>query len=174
MQNSSSLTSPVAIFNKSYNHSASELVPRKSQIATRSWLLQKIAKQFSKSCEADLRIELLLITPFTNAKVKRLVSWMSRIKTLLRNRLSTQRLEAQLRIGEEGCPLADYKAEDSMEYWLNQKIRCMNGAKPRNYPENRQSAAASNSNIIVYWHRGSDFVRPGRRRRKWGMRWIVK
>ena len=74
-------------------------------------------------------IELLLVTPFTNAKVERLFSRMNRIKTTLRNRLSTQRLEAQLRIGE-GCPLADFKADEALEYWLSQKTRCLSGAKP--------------------------------------------
>ena len=94
-------------------------------------------------------IELLLITPFTNAKVERLFSRMNRIKTVLRNRLSTQRLEAQIRIGEAGCQLADFKAENSLEYWLNQKVRRLNGAKPRNYPERRQSTAASSSSKVI-------------------------
>ena len=77
-------------------------------------------------------VELLLITPFTNAKVERLFSRMNRIKTTLRNRLSTARPETQLRIGEEGCPLADFKADEALEYWLDQKIRRLNSAKPRN------------------------------------------
>lgn len=94
-------------------------------------------------------IELLLITPFTNAKVERLFSRMNRIKTILRNRLSTQRLEAQLRIGQEGCPLADFKADEAVEYWLSQKIRRLNGAKPRNYPAGRQSTAASSSAKVI-------------------------
>ncbi|XP_046841699.1 zinc finger protein 862-like [Xenia sp. Carnegie-2017] len=88
-----------------------------------------------KECKIVLHIiELLLITPFTNAKVERLFSRMNRIKTTLRNRLSTQRLDAQLRVGEEGCPLAEFNAEEALQYWLEQKIRRPNGAKPRKYP----------------------------------------
>ena len=94
-------------------------------------------------------VELLLITPFTNAKVERLFSRMNRIKTTLRNRLSTARLETQLRIGEEGCPLADFKADEALEYWLNQKIRRLNGAKPRNYPAEKQSTTASSSAEVI-------------------------
>ena len=93
--------------------------------------------------------ELLLITPFTNAKVEHLFSRMNRIKTILRNRLSTQRLEAQLRIGEEGCPLADFKADEALEYWLSQKTRRLSGAKPRNYPAERQSTVASSSAKVI-------------------------
>ena len=39
-------------------------------------------------------IELLLITPLTNAKVERLFRRINRIKTTLQNRLSTQRLKS--------------------------------------------------------------------------------
>lgn len=102
-----------------------------------------------KECKNVLHIiELLLITPFTNAKVERLFSRMNRIKTTLRNRLSTQRLDAQLRIGEEGCPLAEFNAEEALQYWLEQKIRRPNGAKPRKYPAERQSKSASSTNVV--------------------------
>ena len=94
-------------------------------------------------------IELLLITPFTNAKVERLFSRMNRVKTILRSRLSSQRLETQLRIGEEGCSLADFKAEDALDYWFNQKVRCLNLAKSHNYPAKRSSASTSSQIIDI-------------------------
>ena len=46
-------------------------------------------------------IELMLIVPFTNAKVERLFSRMNIVKTDLRNRLCHARLDICLRIGEE-------------------------------------------------------------------------
>ena len=69
-------------------------------------------------------IELLLTTPFTNAKVERLFSRMNRVKTILRSRLASQRLETQLRIGEEGCSLADFKAEDALIWIIGLIKRC--------------------------------------------------
>ena len=92
-------------------------------------------------------IELLLITLFTNAKVERLFSRIRRVKTILRNRLGSQWLDTQLRIGEEGCPIADFKAEDALDYWFNQKARRMNSAKSRNYPSKRASAATSSVQV---------------------------
>ena len=71
------------------------------------------------------------------------------IKTTLRNRLSTQILEAQLRIAEEGCPLADFKADEALECWLSRKRRRLTGAKLRNYPAERQSTAASSSAKVI-------------------------
>ena len=94
-------------------------------------------------------IELLLITPFTNAKVERLFSRMNRVKTILRSRLSSQRLETQLRIGEEGCSLAYFKPKDALDYWFNQNVQCLNLVKPHNYPAKRSSASTSSQIIDI-------------------------
>ena len=50
-------------------------------------------------------VELPLITPFTNAEVERLFGKMNSVKTMLQNRLDSQRLETQLRIGGGSRPL---------------------------------------------------------------------
>ena len=46
-------------------------------------------------------IELLMITPFTNTKLERVFSGMNQIKTKSRNQLGQERLDTQIRIGEE-------------------------------------------------------------------------
>ena len=47
-------------------------------------------------------IELLLITPFTNAKLEHVFSCMNGIETKLHNPLGQERLDTQICIGEEG------------------------------------------------------------------------
>ena len=47
----------------------------------------------SDCCDVFHIIELLMITPFTNAKLERMFSRMNRVKTDFRNKLSRERLE---------------------------------------------------------------------------------
>lgn len=49
-------------------------------------------------------IEILLITPITNAKLERMFSRLARVKTDWRNRLGRDRLDTLLRIGLLVCP----------------------------------------------------------------------
>ena len=53
-------------------------------------------------------IELLLITPVSNAIVERMFSTMARMKPKLRNRMSRDKLDSLLRISEEGPQVKDY------------------------------------------------------------------
>ena len=53
-------------------------------------------------------IELLLITPFTNAKLERVYSRMNRIKTESHNQLGQERLDTQIRIGEERLNIIEF------------------------------------------------------------------
>ena len=62
-----------------------------------------------RECEDVLYvIELLLITPFTNTKLERVFSRMNRIKTKLHNRLGQERLDTQIRIGEEEVKIIEF------------------------------------------------------------------
>ena len=83
-------------------------------------------------------IELLLITPFTNAKLERMFSRMNRVKTDWRNKLGRERLESCLRISEEGVAIDDFNPDSSIQTWYEQKVRRISSAKPHKYPEKRQ------------------------------------
>ena len=79
-------------------------------------------------------IELLPITPFTNAKLERVFSRMNRIKTESRNRLGQERLDTQICVREEGVNIIEFNPDPHIKKWYANKVRCTNGAKPRNYP----------------------------------------
>ena len=88
-------------------------------------------RNVSNSCKSVLHIiELLLITPFTNAKLERVFSRMNRIKTDSRNRLGQERLEIQLRVGEEGVPVQEFEPDRFIQIWYEEKVRRMKGEKP--------------------------------------------
>ena len=53
-------------------------------------------------------IELLMITPFTIAKLERVFSGMNQIKTKSRNQLGQERLDTQIRIGEEEINIIEF------------------------------------------------------------------
>ena len=84
-------------------------------------------------------IELLLITPFTNAKLERVFSRMNRIKTESRNRLGQERLDTQIRVVEVGVNIIEFNPDPHIEKWYANKVRRINGAKSRNYPSKRRS-----------------------------------
>ena len=68
-------------------------------------------------------VELLLITPISNAVVERMFSTMARMKPHLRNRMSRDRLDSLLRISEEGPSVKDYDPTAAIEQWYGQKKR---------------------------------------------------
>ena len=90
-------------------------------------------------------IELLLITPFTNANLERVFSRMNRIKTESRNRLGQERLDTQIRVVEEGVNIVEFNPDPYIEKWYANKVRRINRAKPRNYPSKRRSVDFSTS-----------------------------
>ena len=62
-----------------------------------------------KECENVLHvIKILLIIPFTNAKVKQLFSRMNRVKTIERNRLDRDCLHLYLQVGQEGPDIEEF------------------------------------------------------------------
>ena len=94
-----------------------------------------------RECRNVLDIfELLLICPFTNAKLERMFSRMNRVKTDWRNRLSRDRLDNLLRIGEEGCSIGDFNPDPYIDQWFSDKVRRLT-AGPHQYPQKRKKAA---------------------------------
>ena len=76
-----------------------------------------------KACDNILHlIEILLITPFSNGMLERMFSRMLRVKNYWRNKLGRDRLEALLRISEEGPSIEDFKPDIAIESWYNEKF----------------------------------------------------
>ena len=94
-------------------------------------------------------IELLLITPTTNAKLERMFSRMKRVKSDWRNRLTRERLEHNLRIGEDGPSIKDFNPTEAIAHWQNTKIRRVNNAQPHRYPDKRRKTETSSSVDVV-------------------------
>ena len=72
---------------------------------------QKIFRNESikQECKNVLHVfEIMLIVPFTNVKVEHLFSRMTRVKTDIHNRLSHQRLDVSLHVGEEGPDVTNF------------------------------------------------------------------
>ena len=81
-------------------------------------------EEISKECSNVLLIiELLLITPYSNAKLERMFSTMGCVKTDWRNRMGRDRLDASLQIREEGVPVGNYCPEVAIDLWFNSKVR---------------------------------------------------
>ena len=90
----------------------------------------KIWQQVFKSTEIQSEcnnifhvIEILLCTPFSNAKLERMFSRMARVKNDYRNRLSRDLLDACLRVSEEGCEIASFNPDSAISVWYNKKER---------------------------------------------------
>ena len=94
-------------------------------------------------------IELLLITPFTNAKLERMFSRMNRVKTDFHNRLSREPLENCLRISEEGCDIADYNPDNTIKKWYEEKVHRISSAKPNKYPNKWQQTEGATIDDII-------------------------
>ena len=74
-------------------------------------------------------IEILLCTPFTNAKVERGFYRMARVKSDFRSQLSRSRLAACFRISEEGRPITEFKPDAAIELWYSDKVRRLGSTK---------------------------------------------
>ena len=85
-----------------------------------------------KECENVLHvIKILLIIPFTNAKVEWLFSGMNRVKTIERNRLGRDCLDLYLRDGEEGPDIEEFDPDIVIDLWFSGKVqRLTAGPKP--------------------------------------------
>ncbi|XP_066915547.1 zinc finger protein 862-like [Clytia hemisphaerica] len=107
-------------------------------------------KGLQDECKNVLHIiEILLITPFTNAKIERVFSRMNRLKTDSRNRLGQARLETQMRVGEEGVSIDEFEPDLYINKWFQEKVRRINGAKPRDYPSKRRSVKSKSGYSVI-------------------------
>ena len=66
--------------------------------------------------------ELLLITPYNNAKLENVFSHMNQIKTQSRNRPGHERLDTQIRVGEEGVNIIEFNPDPYNEKWYANKV----------------------------------------------------
>ena len=114
-------------------------------------------KDVQASCSNVLHIiEILLITPFTNAKLERMFSRLNRVKTDYRNRLVQERLEHLLRIGEEGPEIEEFDTDIFMGIWYEGKVPRMKAAKPHKYPKKRTSNQISSEIMDIATYTLSD------------------
>ena len=103
-----------------------------------------------RKCKNVLHVvEILLITPFTNAKLELVFSRMNRIKTDSRNRLEQERLDTQMCIGKEGISIVEFNPDPYIQKWWEDKVRRINGGKPRNYPSKRGGVASSSGHVVM-------------------------
>ena len=96
-----------------------------------------------KKCKIIPHIfEIMLIVPFTNAKVEHIFSKMNRVKTDSRNRLSRARLDVFLRVDVEGPSIESFNASPVIDLWFNDRVRRLN-AGPHNYKRKKNNEGAS-------------------------------
>ena len=61
------------------------------------------------------------------------------------NRFGQERLDTQICVGEEGVNIIEFNPDPCVEKWYANKVQCINGAKPRNYPSKHRSFDSSTS-----------------------------
>ena len=87
-----------------------------------------------EECKIVLRIlEILLVTPFTNARVGRVFSRMNRTKTDWRNRLGQITF---MIISKEG-PVEEFNPDHAINAWYSKKMRRLGGETSHKYQANR-------------------------------------
>ena len=103
-----------------------------------------------RECKNVLHVvRILLITPFTNAKLERVFSRMNGIKTDSRNHLGQERLDTQMHFGKEEVSILEFNPDRYTQKWYEDKVRRSNGGKPRNYPSKSQSVASSSDHVVM-------------------------
>ena len=84
--------------------------------------------------------EILLITPFSNAKLERMFSRMIRVKNDWHNRLSCDQLSATMMICEEGPDIEKFNQDVAISKGYDAKVRRLTSG-PHNYPKKRKRLA---------------------------------
>ena len=96
-------------------------------------------KHFHKNVKTCLHvIEIMLIVPFTNAKVERVFSRMNRVKTDFRNRLKRDRLDVLLHVGADGMSIGEFDPDLIINIWFEEKVRRVK-AGPHKYAKRKKS-----------------------------------
>ena len=85
-------------------------------------------------------IEILLCTPFSNAKLERMFSRMTWVKTDYRNRLGRTLLDACQHVSENGVKLSCYDPDPAIDQWFAEKVRRISSSS-HNYPSKCKSVA---------------------------------
>ena len=97
------------------------------------WSTVFTSETIKEECKNILHIfEIMLIAPFTNAKVEHIFSKMTRLTTDSQNRLSRARLVVFLRVGMEGPSVESFNANPVIGLWFNDRVRRLN-AEPHKY-----------------------------------------
>ena len=109
-------------------------------------------------------IELLLITPISNAVVERMFSTKGRMKSQLRNRMSWDRLDSLLRISKDGLSVKEYNSTVAIDWWYGQK-KWRLGFGGHAYPEKQKK-----KNDMSVRHSGRLLFRSRVRKRRRGFR----
>ena len=100
-------------------------------------------EEIVKECDNIFHLnEILLITPFSNGKLERMFSRMLRVKNDWQNILGHDRLEALLRICEEGPSIENFNPDIAIESWYDEKVR-RPSAGLHNYPKKRKTEKQS-------------------------------
>ena len=96
--------------------------------------------EVKEECKNILHIfEIMLVVPFTNAKVERV---FSRMKTDVRNRLKRDRLDVYLRVGDDGMSVKDFNPDPIIDLWFKDKVRRLNSG-PHKYGKRKKSSDGS-------------------------------
>ena len=85
-------------------------------------------------------IEILLCTPFSNAKLEKMFSRMARVKTDYSNRLGRTLLDACLHVSENSVELSCFDPDPAIDQWFAEKVRRISSSS-HNYPSKRKSVA---------------------------------
>ena len=102
-------------------------------------------KEIKIECKNVLHIfEILLCTPFTNAKVERGFSRMARVKTDFRSQLSSSRFPACFRISEEGVNIKDFIPDPAIDMWYQDNVRCL-GSSSHKYKKRKATSTPDNT-----------------------------
>ena len=107
------------------------------------WSIILMNNNLKNECSDMLHIiELLLITPFTNAKLEHMFSRMNCVKTDWRNRLERDRLDSCLRIGEEGKSIEEFNPNEAIKAWYEHKVRRISVLTTQ-YPKKRKTTGSA-------------------------------
>ena len=112
---------------------------------------QRVMKSESivNHCSNILRIiKILLCTPFSNVKLKRMFSRMAQVKTDYRNRLGRTLLDVCLRVSENGVELSCYDPDPAIDQWFAKKVRRIS-CSSHNYLSKRNVANKSRESTSV-------------------------
>ena len=70
---------------------------------------------------------------------------LTHLTKLFKDRLGQERLDTQIRAGEEGVNITESNPNPYIEKWYTNRVQRIIGAKPRNYPSKHRSVDSSTS-----------------------------